>query len=601
MRFKKYIVLALVCLFYWVLDSIWSVLSFEYNLKKLMFSEPGSYLDTLLLKVPPYQVVSRLMVVVLFVIFGSMIIEFFIKRQTAERQRQEVHDTLMTVLNSIDATIYAADLNTREILFMNQYMIDRFGGDWTGRICHEAFRGSADACPHCNNENLVDKEGRPTGVIVWEGWNPVVKAWYVNYDRAVKWYDGRMVKLQIATDITQFKDLQKRQANAEEQLRQAQKMEAVGTLAGGIAHDFNNLLQAINGFAQLLLMDKSEQDPDWQGLTAIHKAGKRASDLVRSLLLFSRKAGIQQKPLELNLEIERARKVLERIIPKMVDIEIHPGGHLWRLMADPVQIEQIILNLGTNAADAMPDGGVLSFETSNLTLDSDYADRRIDAEPGRYVLLTVSDTGKGMDEETIEHIFEPFYTTKEIGKGTGLGLASVYGIVKSHGGRISCYSEIGQGASFKIYFPAMDLLENEVEEEDAEAPKPLKGGSETILLVDDEEAIIGSAGQALKRYGYTVMTASNGEEALEVYSANSGAIDLVIMDLGMPGMGGHKCLRELLQIDAAARVMIASGYSINGQVKKTLEAGAVGYVGKPYQLADLLRKVREALDGQGEG
>ena len=248
---------------------------------------------------------------------------------------------------------------------------------------------------------------------------------------------------------------------------------------------------------------------------AIQNSASRASDLVRSLLLFSRKAETESKPMELNIEVERARTILERTIPKMVEIDVYPGRRLWTIMADPVQIEQIILNLGSNAADAMPDGGKLTIETANITLEKDYAKQHANSQPGRYVLLTISDTGHGIDKETQKKIFEPFFTTKEFGKGTGLGLASVYGIVKSHDGYITFYSEVGQGTTFKIYLPAM---EQSVEEKEKDiVPETPKGGDETILLVDDEVAIRGFAQQALMKFGYKVTTASTGEEALDLY------------------------------------------------------------------------------------
>ena len=385
-----------------------------------------------------------------------------------------------------------------------------------------------------------------------------------------------------------------RQRKLADQLRQAQKMEAVGTLAGGISHDFNNLLQVIEGYTQLLLLNKSGDDPEYQSLEAIQEACDRAAQLVRQLLLFSRKGATERKPLDINHEVEQARKILERTIPKMIDIEVHSGSRLWTVEADPVQIEQILLNLGSNAADAMPDGGRLIIETENAYLGEDFAIRHWEAEPGNYVLITVSDTGCGMDEETIKHIFEPFYTTKGIGKGTGLGLASVYGIVKSHGGHITCSSEPGRGAAFKIYLAAAE--QKEACKENAVKESVLTGGRETILLVDDEDSVRDVAFHALQRFGYAVLTAPSGEEALDVYVKRQNEIDLVIMDIGMPGMGGSKCLREIMRINPAAKVVIASGYSFNKQVKDIWEAGAAGFIGKPYRLADFLNEIRTILD-----
>lgn len=400
--------------------------------------------------------------------------------------------------------------------------------------------------------------------------------------------------ISITRDISERIMAEKEKEKLQAQLQQAQKMEAIGALAGGISHDFNNLLQAINGYTQLLLMEKSDSDPEYHSLIAVQNAGFRASELVRQLLLFSRKADSHKRPIELQREVEQAKKMLERTIPKMIQIEVHTGTRLWTINADSVQIEQMLLNLGTNAADAMPDGGKLLFEIENVILDDDYTRRHLNTQPGRYVLLSVTDTGEGMDKETMAKIFEPFFTTKEFGKGTGLGLASVYGIVKSHGGCIICYSEVGQGTTFKIYFPA--IVQPELDETKKIETKPIPRGTETVLLVDDEEAIRGFAQQALMKFGYKVMTASTGEEALELYSSKSNKIDLIVMDLGMPGMGGHKCLKEMLKLNPQQKVIIASGYSINGQVKKSLETGAKGFVGKPYRLADLLNTVRAVLD-----
>jgi CheY-like chemotaxis protein len=302
-----------------------------------------------------------------------------------------------------------------------------------------------------------------------------------------------------------------------------------------------------------------------------------------------------RRPLDLNQEILEAEKVLRRTIPKMVALDLHLESRLKRVNADPVQIEQILLNLGSNAADAMPNGGRLILETGNVCLDEEFCRQHLGATPGNYVLLAVKDTGQGMDRETVQHIFEPFFTTKEIGKGTGLGLASVYGIVKSHGGYILCESAPEQGTAFKIYLPAVEEKEIRVEKGAEEAL--LTGGSETILVVDDEAAVRDLTVQILQRHGYRVFAADCGEAALETLQTRPGGTDLVLLDLGMPGMGGLNCLREILKIDASLRVLIASGYSVNGPVKEGLESGAAGYIGKPYRLKDLLDKVRTVLDG----
>jgi PAS domain S-box-containing protein len=401
-------------------------------------------------------------------------------------------------------------------------------------------------------------------------------------------YQGVPHVLSVVRDVTTLKA-------TERQLQQARKMEAIGILAGGIAHDFNNILQVINGYTQLLILEKSESDPDSAKLAEVEKAVAHAAQLVRQLLTFSRKAETKTVTLDINKEIISVRKILERTLPKMIDINLHLGRELALVTADPVQIEQVLLNLGTNAADAMPDGGTLVIETENVTLTDDYLESHVGARTGEYVLLSVSDTGQGMDRDIVDHIFEPFFTTKEFGKGTGLGLASVYGIIKSYGGYISCYSEPGHGTTFKLYLPVAES-KTVTEVKETTAGDLLRGGNETILLVDDEESIRDFASVVLRRFGYLVLTGASGEEALEVLGRDEGKITLVILDLGMPGMGGHKCLQEIRKNKPSVKVLVASGYSMNGHMKKSLEAGAAGYIGKPYQINKLLQKIREILD-----
>jgi signal transduction histidine kinase/ActR/RegA family two-component response regulator len=595
-RLKGFALLASICLFYWVLDSIWSYYSFETNLKSMIFFEPGSILDPLLLMVPPYQLVSRLMVTGLFIIFGIIILEFIVKLQAVKEERQKAHDTLLTVLNSIDATIYVADMNTYEIIFMNQNMIDQFGGDFTGKLCHEAFRKNAEICDHCCNDQLLDKEGNPKGMVVWEGQNPITKTWYLNYDRAIRWVDDRIVHLQIATDINRLKELQASQQNAEAQLRQAQKMESIGRLAGGIAHDFNNILAAITGYTELALDDARSGKTAPEELTLVLATAQKAELLIQQILAFSRKAEIRQKPLNLNKVITNAMQIIERTIPRMISVELHLDDNLRLINGDANQLEQVILNLATNATDAMPDGGRLVIETENAALDAEYTARHLGASPGNYVQVVVSDTGHGIKKDELNRIFEPFFTTKEAGKGTGLGLASVYGTVKSHSGYITCYSEEGKGTSFKLFLP---VVEDQPVSQDLQINyDPVKmQGQEHILLVDDEESLRDIGSRILDANGYTVTTATSGEDALERYRTSSQPIDLIIMDLSMPGMGGDKAIKELLMDDAGIKIIIASGYTADGQLKDSLEAGAAGYISKPFRAAVLLKTVRTVLDG----
>jgi two-component system, cell cycle sensor histidine kinase and response regulator CckA len=399
--------------------------------------------------------------------------------------------------------------------------------------------------------------------------------------------------IHIVRDITERKRGEEEKARLEQQLLQAQKMEAVGTLAGGVAHDFNNILQVVLGYSDLILSDEHFPEQFKNDLEKVNQAARNGADLVSRLLMFSRKSEINPLPINLNRRIEQLQKMLSRTLPKMIEIELVLPDDLSSVHADPTQVDQILMNLAVNARDAMPEGGTLTIQTENVTLDEEYAKTHLDAKPGHYVLLSVSDTGQGMDKETLQHIFEPFFTTKGPGEGTGLGLAMVYGIVKQHGAHIMCYSEPGKGTAFRMYFPALVSDEESLEIETKQLPR---GGAETILLADDEDLICDLGARILTKAGYTVITASNGEEALEVYQARSDEISLVILDLIMPTMGGKQCLEELLKIEPQIKVLIASGYSADGRTKEIVEAGAKGFVSKPYNVQSMLQAARDALD-----
>ncbi|MCA1905667.1 MAG: PAS domain S-box protein [Desulfarculus sp.] len=401
--------------------------------------------------------------------------------------------------------------------------------------------------------------------------------------------DGNIAGMVVnLTDVTHTNRL-------EAQLRQAQKMEAIGTLAGGIAHDFNNILGAIMGYAELALQTAQEGGDNRQELAQVLQATERARNLVKQILTFSRKAESDLRPLNLNQSVRQVLSLLEPALPKMVRIETRLDPNLDLVRADATQMEQVLLNLAGNAADAMPEGGRLLIETQNLDLGQDYCDQHLDLNPGRHVLLMVSDTGVGMSPQVMEHIFDPFFTTKGVGKGTGLGLSTVFGIVKGHGGAVTCYSEPGLGTTFKIFLPAYNAEAPFHLHAEPKTPRPL-GGGETVLLVDDETSLRELGRQTLEGVGYRVITAASGEEALAIFKARSAEIDLVVLDLGMPGMGGHKCLQAILDLDPQAKVVIASGYSANGQVRQSLEFGAAGYVAKPYRRRDLLTTIRDVLD-----
>ncbi len=411
-------------------------------------------------------------------------------------------------------------------------------------------------------------------------------------------FQARPAILVHGIDITSRKEAEARQERLQKRLQHSQKMEVVGSLAGGIAHDFNNLLQVIGGYVQILETGRNLEPVQRAQLRGIQESVERASDLVKHLLTFGRRADIRKQAVDLNQEVRRTCRMLERTIPRMISIEMELEARLRPIKADPTQLDQIIMNLGNNAKDAMPAGGRLIIKTANVTLDAEFCQGLGGCRPGHYVLLEVSDTGQGMDEKTLAHIFDPFFTTKGVGQGTGLGLSTVYGIVQAHGGHITCRSQPQGGTTFHIYLPVMeeDELPAGAPSPPPAPPAPHRGRGETVLVVDDEADVLGILQEALERSGYQVLQARSGEEALEIFRGSNGVVELVIMDLGMPGMGGLRCLQEMLSLDPGARIIVATGYSSDGQQKHILQAGARGFIAKPYRLQELLVQVRRVLD-----
>ena len=406
-------------------------------------------------------------------------------------------------------------------------------------------------------------------------------------------YKGERAVLVHGIDITERKDSQLEREHLEAKLRHSQKMEAIGTLAGGVAHDFNNLLQAIQGHAELLLFQSGEGSDQARTAEAIMQSAVRGSKLVRQLLTFGRKVESLPMPLNLNDQIDQVKDLLLRTIPRMIRIELKLAPDLKLIGADPVQMEQVIVNLAVNAKDAMPEGGVLTIETSNARLDEDFRKSHPSVQPGKYVKLRIADTGHGMDSGVRDHIFEPFFSTKGLGDGAGLGLPIVYGIVTNHGGAIVWDSKTGRGTWFDIYLPAIEG--DGTPPAKAEKPK-LVGGSETILLIDDEKAIRELGTTMLGMLGYQVVTASNGKEALEIYATRMNEIDLIILDLVMPEMSGTQCLQRILHLNPQAKVLIASGYLPDTERDESLDMQAKGFIKKPYKLEVMLKAMRDVLD-----
>ena len=407
---------------------------------------------------------------------------------------------------------------------------------------------------------------------------------------AVRQESGEIVSYVILQrDIT-------REIALEEQFHQAQKMEAIGLLAGGIAHDFNNLLTAINGFTELAQSRLETNDPLQSYMSKILHSGNRAANLVSQLLTFSRKQVIQPKILSLNTVVTQTSKMLERIIGEHIPIRASLESDLWPIKADPTQLEQIIVNLAVNARDAMPQGGWLTIKTTNITLSAHDDADHLDVPPGNYVLLAVEDTGVGMSKEVLAHIFEPFYTTKEIGRGTGLGLATVYGIVQQSKGHIRVSSDEGNGTTFKIYLPSQVEAQVHLAEDSQAESWPM--GTETILLVEDEPAVREMAACSLRDQNYTVLEASNGQDALHIWQHHGESIQLLLTDLVMPGLNGQMLADTLVQSHPSLKTLFMSGYSdemafLNGEIKTSAP-----FIQKPFSLRLLVHKVREVLDSK---
>ncbi len=399
-------------------------------------------------------------------------------------------------------------------------------------------------------------------------------------------FQGRDARIVAIKDITDQKKLQ-------EQLRQAQKMESIGHLAGGVAHDFNNILSAIVGYAHLTLMKLKEDDPLRMNIEHILNASDKAANLTQSLLAFSRKQLIVPKPVRINSIVFNMKKILDRIIGEDIDFKVIPAVNDLIIKVDKGQIEHALMNLATNARDAMPDGGSLTITTEEVDIDDKFIHMHQEGRIGKYAVITISDTGTGMDENTKGNIFEPFFTTKEVGKGTGLGLAMVYGTIKQHNGFINVYSEPGKGTTFKIYLP---LAESGVQHKEKEEVTSVSSGNETVLLIEDDQAVRRSIKALLEEFGYKVIEAADGDQAITLFRKNKDFLQLVISDVIMPRQSGKEVYDELKKIRPDIKVLFISGYSADILTKKGIAGEGINFISKPIHPEIFFRKIREILD-----
>jgi two-component system, cell cycle sensor histidine kinase and response regulator CckA len=499
------------------------------------------------------------------------------EKKLAEEQLRQSEEKYRSMMEAMKDPIYICSPDFR-VEYMNPSMIQRTGRDGTGEKCFKALHDLDEKCPWCTHDEAQQPEYCEDDIVTPKD----NRSYHVSASPIIRG-DGSISKMTVLRDTTDLRKL-------EAQLQQAQKMEAIGTLAGGIAHDFNNLLMTIQGRTSIMLMKKDSSHPDIRHLKGIEGNIESAADLTRQLLGFARGGKYEVKPTDLNELVKKENRMFGRT-KKQISIRGKYEKDLWSVEVDQGQIAQVLLNLYVNAWQAMAAGGDLYLETENITLDEDYA-KPFSIAPGRYVKISVTDNGTGMDKATQEKIFEPFFTTKEMGRGTGLGLASVYGIIKNHGGFINVYSEKGHGTTFNIYLPAS---EKEAIEEKKPAGDTLRG-TETVLFVDDEDMIIEVAEELFDQLGYKVLTARSGKEAIEIYEKNKEQIDIVLLDMIMPDMSGSDTYERMKAIDPDIKVLLSSGYSINGQATEIMDRGCNGFIQKPFKMKELSQKLREILD-----
>ncbi len=513
--------------------------------------------------------------------------------ESANQQLKRHRHTFMTVLDSIDAAVYVSDLKTYEILFMNRYLKDLMGADHTGQTCWRVFHDAEAPCDVCINHQLHDARGAAADVISREQKDLKTNRWFMKSDRAIEWIDGRQVHIHVAMDITKVKELEKERLQTEILLAQSQKMEAIGTLAGGIAHDFNNILSPIMGYVEMIIFDMGEDNPYRDRLHKVLTASNRARDLVMQILNFSRQSDHDPRPFRVQTILKEVLKLMKATLPATIEIRQDIDEYCSAVVADPGKVHQIAMNLVTNAYHAMEDnGGTLSVVLEERTLNTmDVAVLPIDE--GAYVCMSVSDTGMGMEKTTMDRIFDPYFTTKETGKGTGLGLAVVNNIVNHCGGAVSVDSTPGKGSRFSVFLPAKkQATEKELRWDGRE----IKGGSEFLLIVDDEPEVAEVHKQILESLGYGVTARTDSMDTLALFREDPDRYDLLITDLTMPRMTGDKLTREITRIRPDMPVIICTGFSEKIDAEKIKAFGARDLVMKPFVKKEFAQTIRRVLD-----
>ena len=511
------------------------------------------------------------------------------ERKKLDRELQQSEQKFRTAFEDAAVGMCLTDIDHR---FM---VVNRSFSEMLGRTAEDL--ASMDWFELTHPDDREKWRRWSAGILAGEGQGSQIECRYINRDGHIVWAIVSKVLLRDENGgplyfINQVQNVTE-QKNLENQLRHAQKMEAIGTLSGGIAHDFNNILTAIIGYGSLLEMRIDKKDSLRPFVEHILTAADRATTLTKSLLTFGRKQNIELCVVDLNSVVPEVEKLLLRLLREDIELRTTLADAPCMVLADAGQIGQVLMNLATNARDAMPQGGKLAIRLAMASLDRDFVASHGYGAPGSYILLTVTDTGIGMDAETKSRIFEPFFTTKEVGKGTGLGLSMAYGIVKQHNGYITCYSEPGAGTTFRIYLPAVDALAEAVIESSAEFPP---GGTETILLAEDDEQVRVLTSSLLERFGYTVITAHDGKDALVQFHAHRDAIQLVVLDVIMPGKNGRAACEEMRASAPGLKALFTSGYAADIFPLGEFDEPGFAFISKPVFPAELLRRIRQLLD-----
>jgi PAS domain S-box-containing protein len=570
--------------FYWICESF-----------MFFFLDPEANFIQHLFGPNIFETWTRLLVLCLFIIFGSHFQYAFNKRRLADEALRDSEEKYRNILESIEEGYFEIDLESN-LTFFNDPLCKILG---YSRDEMEGMNTQVFTTQHTAKKiDRIYEHMKATA-------EPVNVTDYVAIQK-----NGRHLALELSAsllknsegehigfrgvlrDVSERKRAEEEKRKLETQLQQAQKMESIGTLAGGIAHDFNNILMGIQGNASLMLLKIENSHPNFEKAKNIERYVQNGTELTKQLLGFARRGKYHVIATDLNEVIEKSSGLFGRT-KKEIQIHTRFVDDIWTVEVDRGQIDQALLNLYVNAWQAMPEGGELYLQTENVVLDSTYV-KPYKVEPGNYVKISVADTGVGIDREYQKRIFEPFFTTKEMGRGTGLGLASVYGIIKNHGGYINVYSEKNQGTTFTVYLPASEAVVLEEKEPIAS----VRRGTGTILLIDDEEMIISVGQELLTELGYKVLIARSGLEAIEIYRQKYQDIDLVIMDMIMPGMGGGEAYDRLKEINSGAKVLLSSGYSINGQATKILKRGCDGFIQKPFNMKQLSEKIHHIIGKQ---